>query len=127
MEAAERDRSRCKEAQQEHIGCTLDDIMRSHALVLQQKRHGAIGKSSTGPLGGRRKFMPAMQDLQSSEKYLGQKGPPACGKAGICSIFDVAKVDCASIFMQEAKRQEGLFKDSEAGNSGMAPRLKSSS
>ncbi|KAL8850325.1 MAG: hypothetical protein Q9221_004740 [Calogaya cf. arnoldii] len=33
MEATEQDRSRRDEAQKEHIGCTLEDIIRSHAMV----------------------------------------------------------------------------------------------
>ncbi|KAL8899030.1 MAG: hypothetical protein Q9192_001776 [Flavoplaca navasiana] len=108
LEAAKRDPLRCKEAQQEHIGCTLDDIIHGHAMVFAVERHVAIGKSSTGPLGGRRRLCQHCKICSLRRRTVNRK----VRQHAVCSVFDIAKVDCASIFMQEAKRQEGLFKES---------------
>ncbi|KAL8877461.1 MAG: hypothetical protein Q9198_004526 [Flavoplaca austrocitrina] len=108
LEAAKRDRLRCYEAQQEHIGCTLDDIIRSHAMAFAAEEARRDRRVIDWAAWWQKKVVPAMQDLQSWRRTLNRK----VRQHAVCSVFDVAKVDCASIFMQEAKKQEGLFKDS---------------
>ncbi|KAL8862009.1 MAG: hypothetical protein Q9178_001464 [Gyalolechia marmorata] len=68
MEAMERNRSQREDAQRDHIGCTLEDIIRSHAMVFAAEEARRDRKVIDWGAWWQENVVSAMQDTQSSKE-----------------------------------------------------------
>ncbi|KAL8914953.1 MAG: hypothetical protein Q9171_000580 [Xanthocarpia ochracea] len=68
MEAVERNRSRREDAQRDHIGCTLEDIIRSHAMVFAAEEARRNRKVIDWGAWWQENVVSAMQDTRSSKE-----------------------------------------------------------